>query len=768
MPGWGVGGWGVAPWGLGGGAVAVEPGQVSDEGGTILTLLGAFRPNLRATVTVVGTTVTCPCPRTLGGVDSTGGLAGSGIYPLASADGSTMRCVVPPLPVGLYSLSIHQPGFPALVAADALEVVRRDFSTRHYSLRAKYPTPPYPARAVGAKSLRLEPLSGPAVAGERVPVLAAHLTALGWALHEGGGVLLTRLVPPPWQAGSVLVAVSSAGGDVGQRVTVSGLDAAGEAIEETLVLNGLVPVVGALAFASVDLAVLDHPCVGTVTVADGAGTPPEAFAIRPGNLRLQSGAVQEGDTSLTVEGNLDFPDSGALALRGERVSYTAKVTSRFVNTFALGAGVSSSHSIYETVADLTGGQSILDQAREQVDAALAEGEHLVATGRRLGAYERIAGLDEETYRSLVRGSAFSPRGTRSALVRLLTELFGSPHPTIVEDPVCFTETVTPGGEVIRTGVPRGYPCTVWIDLAAGGVGGTSRMGRWFLGPGEAASSTDATHVSVTYPPVHVVGAYLATDRWRRGVNFANHDGTADAQLPGAPTPNQIDSLAGGFVAGDLGRHLILSGCARLASNGAWVVTAVLGPGSVEVAGKARPWGRVSAGTPTVFEVDPKVPYPACPFGPWHVGREIRVDVVVDDPGGLWGAVPVTRTILAVLDRRKVVVSAAWPGEGGEMTWRFMPAFTAEGPVDWGIPRATAAGNVVTLARPVAGPGVALLVDYLPGNGASGNLLLDLDDRNDPAGSCWPPYLYGGDAWLREVLSDFVPAGWRVRFGDPHA
>lgn len=769
MAGWGLGAWGAIPWGLGGGGVggggvgALSPSIVPDEGGVRITITGAWRASTYAIVTIsdLVATAVCPQPRAIGGVDAAGGGPGTGAYPVASSDGTTIECVVPQAPVGLYTVLIEQPGMPLVTLPNALTVVRRDWWTRLHSLRRKFPSPPYPAVAVGAKALARESWAWPDV-GEHTPGLEGMLHALAGGLLATDSYVYTRLAPPPFASGATATVVSSAAGDNTQTITIVGLDVNGGEQTEAIALAGLVPQVGARTWSEIHSASLDASAVGVVTVSDGLATAPEAIDIRPGFLEKSSGALQPGDTEIVVEGNYRFPGVGQLFLAGERIAYTAKTTSIPFNSFTV-AAVTDLHPVWATVADGTRMTASLHLARAAMLLDYAEGAYIDAIARRFGGFPRLAGMADDEYRGVVAGSCGARRGFLAGLERLLAELYASP-PEIIEDLVTFSETVV-AGEVVRTPAPgAGYPCVVWIAVPLVLIGATY-LGRTYLCGGEPQATTGAFTVDTTYPIVLPYGVYLDPDTARVD-NYMDMLWPGDASVLAVGLGVTVDSAADNFLATDVGHDLVISGAARAASNGPWEIETFTGVGRVNVRGRLQQEGRVDGATLTIFEINTNVPWEACPFGPDSVGREIQVEAVGDDPGVLWGGVPLFREIIRYIDRRSVEVNAVWPGAGGDMSWRFMPNFSFQIAIDWRAPRATFAGSTITLPRTPGAPPIDVLVDYT--TVPSAQLLLDTTERNQPAWSSWPFYLDGTMTWMADLFDEFVPAGVAVRFGDPHS
>lgn len=751
MGGWGLGPWGGAPWGLAALAVSsVSPAVVPDEGGVELTVLGTFPPATACVVTIGS--VACPCPRLLGGVDGVGGLPGTGPRPRSSLDGSTLTCVVPQLPPGVYDLTVQPDGHPVATLPAAVTSVRRDWSTRLHSLRRAFPTPPYPPAAVGATSVRRES-AVPPLAGQSTPELEGLIHTTAGALLEADGVVYTRLVPAPFTPGIAAVQ-STAPGDAGTSVEITGRTVGQTEVVETVVLPAGA-IATTVAWDAIHSIELSAPCSGTVSISDGGAIP--AIALRPGRMFKAAGALEPGDTEIYVEGCFRFPATGVAALRGERVAYSAKTVSPAYNRLTC-AAVTLPHSNAEVVADVTRTTSGMDLARGALAVGTAAEDQLTAFGRRHGVRRSQRVVVDETFRSLVRGLAYSRRGSLLAVEQLLDEVYGS-GAYVVEDPIAFTETEI-AGSVIRTAIAApGRPGVVWIVPGISLSASAAPFGRAYLCGGEPATTTGAFAVTTARPPTLVYGVYLATDT--RRLNNLCDLVSAPADLttnPGGAGTDRIGSAAGAFLAADVGKGIILRGMASARSNRTWQVVGFIGAGVLQVAGRTRQDGLVDGGTLDVLEIETSTPWGACPFQPDDVGLQVEVSA-----GAAWA--PTTRTISAYLDRRHVRLSVALPGAASGLSWAFLPTFPVEAGGTWELQRNSVAGSNVTLARTAGGAGVAVLLDYttLP----SAALLPDLATRNIPSGAYWPLYLFGGESWLLDYVEDLVPAGWRVLLGDPH-
>jgi hypothetical protein len=737
---------------------------VPDEGGIEIEILGSFVPSLRAIVTLDG--ANCPLPSVMGGSDVSNQI-GQGPFPIASSDGTTIRCVVPQLPIGWQDLTVTQPGYPALTLASAVEVVRRDFHTRLHTLRASFPTPPFPPLAVGPKQLRLEGrYSQVTSAGQPVPVQQGLIQALAGALLEASSIRYTRLTTAPWRSGSVVQISSSAPGDVGRTVTIYGLDVAGRTQTETLTLNGVVVVAGTRTWSSVDKAEIEWSagglsgpgwCTGLLTIRDDASTPPERIVIRPGFTEKLAGQVQPGDLGCIVDGNFGFPTAGTLALNGEQIAYNSKNTDSVCNWFTFSGAATVDHAPGETVADASLISSALELGRAALLPGTAEGHYLDGATRRFGGIERPPALADSAFRALYGALAYGPHGTIHGLELVLTAVLGAGGYTILEDLVSFTEALSAGAAARTASAQAGYPCVVWIDwgtllsLAAG------NQGRAYLCGGEPQTSSDVTHVTPDHPPLVPYGVYTQADvaaGLGRGNNYCDLIGTADGSV-GAPGVT-VTSGAALFPVDIVGKPFTIEG-STTKNNGVYRVASRPAANTVTLEGQPRKYGYVYPGALTIFSLDASWPGASGPFGPSCVGKTIRV---FDTMAGA----PVSRVVSRYIDSLHVEVSVAWPAGCSGAGWCFWPTLEVDAGFNWKAPLATVALGAIVLPRVLPGAATAVLVDYVAA--FSAEVSLDATVSHVPPTQARPFYLSGLDQWLIDLLEDLVPAGVRIALGSP--
>jgi len=763
--------WGIIPYGSGayGTGVVVfagAPTTINDEGGVELLINGAFPPATRATITING--AACPLPTYAGGVSDASLTPGTGPIPITSSDGTSVRCVAPPLPVGGPYDIIVSTGGPPVTLANALNVVRRDFFTTLHSIRKAFPTPPVEYEAAGPRELTLESFTGPLTSGETVPALEALLHTIAAGLLEFSGILYTRLVPAPWEPGDRVRVWSDAAGDVTQSVTVTGYAADGfTAQSETLALAGLGVVVGALFWSRVDRAVLDLSAVGTGTVADEQGTAPERIVITTPRLAKSAGALHEGDTNVVVEGNSRFASTGTLALEDELVVYTSTTTTPTLNSFTLAApGVVGNHDNNEVVADASDTQSGIGLARRALMVDYAEGEQLDAVGRRWGGFGRLAGMGNSNYRDLIKGSAGSAHGTLNALEGFLDLALGAGTYEIIEEVIDFTEVETTvdapplyAGQIDRTASAMdGYPAEVWFDFGATVFSPTNWFGKTYLCGAEPQPSTAATTVDITHTPITVYGVYLATDTLRTNnlMDFAAVDGATNVA-----NPTRFTSATGAFVAGDVGSPLSIGGAAPVGTIGPWVVDTRIDANNVTLRGRnleITQAGATAGISGTAFRCPTSWPDASGYFSADDVGKDIQITA----PAAAIGDYPIT----AYISPKHVVCGGglpAAPAAGVDIQFRLRPNFPTQGGLTWRIHRGSVVAVTVTFIQAVAHP-VNLIVDYT--HVLSAQVLTDDAIANNPAGLYYPFYVGDESAWLRSVLDMLTAAGVIPRFGTP--
>lgn len=121
------------------------------------------------------------------------------------------------------------------------------------------------------------------ITGVRVDAATAGLITVDEPTLTNVAFAVPATLTATHTTGEAAQVVSNDAADIGQRITVFGIDAAGQKISEALVLNGTSAVTGAKAFHKITAAVLSAVCAGTVTVKS-ATSAETAFSLAAGAL----------------------------------------------------------------------------------------------------------------------------------------------------------------------------------------------------------------------------------------------------------------------------------------------------------------------------------------------------------------------------------------------------------------------------------------------------------------------------------------------------
>jgi hypothetical protein len=157
--------------------------------------------------------------------------------------------------------------------------------------------------------------------------------------------------------------------------------------------------------------------------------------------------VVDAETVAEVETTLDWDASGRFFLDGVLYSYASKTLTTLEGlqhfdgiTFVDGAlgkkvtgGGRTDHVPLAVVADFSRTYSAVDLARRAFLVDFATGTDLDVIGANLGVPRPPQLSDDETYRNLIKATAYTPRGTIYALELALTALLGPGNFEIFED-----------------------------------------------------------------------------------------------------------------------------------------------------------------------------------------------------------------------------------------------------------------------------------------------------------------------------------------------
>lgn len=244
----------------------------------------------------------------------------------------------------------------------------------------------------------------------------------------------------------------------------------------------------------------------------------------------------EADVTMTVEStngfgeNNDGMSDAKLLVGGEVIEATGRTVTTFTG---LTRGVDQSripanHPEGTIVYDISGNTSAVDLLRRGFSVNTAVGEDLDVIGANLGL-QRCIGLDEDTWREIIKTIAYLPKQTLDAFRQALTALLGAGNFDVSES--------------LGLGSPDGPPLNpfqVFVEITA--ALSTLLRGRFVLNGGEQQLTTGLTTVVVNNTPNHVLGVYLDTELTRRGFRdgftnfFASFVGTT---ITLSPSPGAI-------------------------------------------------------------------------------------------------------------------------------------------------------------------------------------------------------------------------------------
>jgi hypothetical protein len=264
--------------------------------------------------------------------------------------------------------------------------------------------------------------------------------------------------------------------------------------------------------------------------------------------RLTAPLVAGGIAFMEVESSIDFGEDndgladGRFLIGNEIITATGRTDTSFTNlTRAVDATVDKTHPIGTIVLDFARNSSVLDLIWRGFLVNYAVGADLDVVGRNLGVVKCI-GMDDATWREVIRTVAYLPKTTVDAFAQSLTALYGAGNFEV------WPDLVNP------------YRMRVFVPSPLDS-GDNSLRGRFLLNGGEKQDTTDALEVDATYPISQVLGVYDDTPLARMGVRdgltnyattntFAGSTITLDASPGAAGTSVIVDY--GAFQAHFLG------------------------------------------------------------------------------------------------------------------------------------------------------------------------------------------------------------------------
>lgn len=292
--------------------------------------------------------------------------------------------------------------------------------------------------------------------------------------------------------------------------------------------------------------------------SDGIGEELNEF----GGYRITrtSSEIPAGSSVVDVETTSGWPEAGTFFVGGNKHEYTSK---NLAQLQGVTPPVAATLRERTPVIDGSRSYSALDSARRMLLVEYAEGEFLDAIGRNYGV-ERLPGLDDDTFREIVKATAFAPKGTVHSIETLLSLILGEGNYEVFED-------------------LENFPNTVFVTIDST-LSTTTRDGKAYFHAREEQEAVDAVTVDVEYPPAGGSRDAVVSVREAGGPNLWNHARAGDGTTSG--TASLLSG--GGFfdVALDLERIVVVSGgtAAHGRNNGIYFAAAVPTTSQVDLRG----------------------------------------------------------------------------------------------------------------------------------------------------------------------------------------
>lgn len=433
-----------------------------------------------------------------------------------------------------------------------------------------------------------------------------------------------------------------------------------------------------------------------------------------------------GSTVIVVEGTDRFPAAGNFTLNGVVYAYTGKTATLFTGvaerlsptTVSGTTGLVAAASPQDVIVDESMSETQLDKLRRSFLILYAEDEDLDTLGENYGV-PRPRGIDDDTYRSVLRVLIATEAGTMYALEKLLDALYGGGNYTLYEDMARF-------------------PRKVFLDLPADAVSAT---GRSFVAGGYDTTRATTTTVVTrnTQDALIAYGVYADTDRSRSGTNYALETDASGSVA--SANPSRV-TAALSFVSGDVGTGIQVT-VNSVAQH--WRVSSIISGTEVEAAWPDQSDGRATASGNTLTTTTPW-------FAEWvAAGAPTGTQIVVTG-----GANAGTYDVTARPTVYSVTVTPAFPATETDMTWRLIPNYSSNLAASVSIPRATISGSTIT--TPVTMP-ADVLVDYTTVESAQVIADATVDGNAQSAF-----YLFGIGSAVKTVVDIITAAGVEAIFG----
>jgi len=405
-----------------------------------------------------------------------------------------------------------------------------------------------------------------------------------------------------------------------------------------------------------------------------------------------------GDTTLIVESTDRWPATGTIAVAGETYTYSGSTNGSFT-----GLSPSLATAVPEGAPAMcwSKDQTSMDLLRRAFLVEYADGVDLDTLGRNYGLF-RTRGLDDDTYRAVLKVWIYLDAGTIYAIEKILDALRGAGTYTIYEK--------LPGDDH-----------KVYIEIDP--IPSSTYQGKSYLIGAESQPRVTLRTVDLDEDPTLVYGIYTVLDIPRTGTNYVMEP------VNGTLLGSWFTTVGPDLTATDEGQPVSFT-----TLDDHWKVRSYLDPHTVKLGLDQRSDGTLNGGLPDVITVDQDV------FADWMVGHDV---VIVSSVNG--GAYEIAEV---VTPWRVRLLGAAFVSET-DVVWELVPDYTSTG-TSAQLPRATWSGNTVT--TPVDLP-ANVLVDYTTIPSAQAQVDQFADGTDD-----YPFYLFDETAIVQAVLDLITVAG----------